>query len=318
MAIDVVASMRVFTAVVDAGTFAAAADKLELSRGMATRYVAQLEGHLGVRLLNRTARTLSLTEAGGDYYQRAVQIIALVDEAAGSAAREASIPRGILRMTAPAIFATHHLDRAVAEYVRRYPGVEVDLSVNERFVDLVEEGFDLAIRVTREVAPGLIARRLRGAQCVACASRASLKEHGPPKGPEDLTRHNCLFYTHSKHRNHWVFRRKGTERTVGVSGSLRSNNGDVLLNAALDGLGVIYEPNFLVYEALRRKRLTRLLPDWQAIEFAVFAVYPNRKFLPLKVRTFVDFLVSRFGTEPYRDLDGKRKSARPLLGTSDP
>jgi DNA-binding transcriptional LysR family regulator len=304
MPVDVVARMRVFTAVVDAESFAGAEEKLELSRGMATRYVAQLEAHLGVRLLNRTTRRLSLTEAGSDYYQRATQIIALVEDAAGAVAQKAAAPRGTLRVTTPSIFGARYLDRAIADYVQRYPGMEVDLSLSERLVDLVDEGFDLAVRIaTKEVAPGLIARRIAPVRMVACASPAYLKKHGMPESPEELAGHNCLFYAHSSYRNEWRFRRKGMERTVRVSGNMRSNSGETLMNAAIAGLGVIYEPTFLTYEALRQKRLVRVLPDWEAEEFEVVAVYPSRKFLPPKVRSFIDFLVERFGPEPFWDAD---------------
>jgi len=303
MAIDLVTGMRVFTAIVEAGSFAGAADRLALSRGMATRYIAQLAAHLGVRLLNRTTRKLSLTETGGDYYQRATEIIALIEDAEGSAAQEALVPRGTLRITTPAIFGTHHLDRAITEYVQRYPDVEVDLSINERIVDLVDEGFDLAVRVAREIAPGLIARRLTPARIVACASPGYLRKRGMPRSPEELAGHNCLCYAHSSYRNDWRFRRDGVERTVRVSGNLRGNNGDILMNAAIEGLGVVYEPTFLVYEALRRKRLIRVLPEWEGDEFSVFAVYPNRKFLPPKVRNFIDFLAERFGPAPYWDFN---------------
>src|SRR5262245_21682780 len=158
MAIDIVASMRVFAAVVEAESFAGAADKLDLSRGMATRYVAQLEKHLGVRLLNRTTRTLSLTAAGSDYYQRAGQILSMLEEAETSVAQESAVPRGTLRVTAVTALCTSHLYRAVTDYVRRYPSVEVEVVANERFVDLVEEGFDLAVRVSSKIAPGLVAR----------------------------------------------------------------------------------------------------------------------------------------------------------------
>ena len=307
MAIDVVASMRVFAAVVEAESFAGAADKLDLSRGMATRYVAQLEKHLGVRLLNRTTRTLSLTAAGSDYYQRTVQILGMVEEAETSAARESAVPRGILRVTAATVLCTRHLYRAVADYVQRYPNVEVEVIANERFVDLVDEGFDLAVRVSTAIAPGLVARRLAPSRMAACAAPAYLKKRRPPKSPEDLAGHNCLIYSYASYRNDWRFRRDGVERTVRVSGNLRSNNSEVLLNAAVEGLGVMYEPTFLAYEALRQRRLLRVLPDWEPDEFSMFAVYPSRKFVSPKVRSFVDFLVERFGPEPYWDLDVKQK-----------
>lgn len=307
MAIDIVAGMRVFTAVVEAGSFAGAADKLDLSRGMATRYVAQLEAHLGVRLLHRTTRKLSLTEAGGDYFQRATQILAMVEEAESLAAQEASLPRGTLRIATSVGFGVRHMDRAITEYLQRYPGVEVDLTLNDRVVDLVEEGFDLAVRVAKQIDPGLVARRLTRARTAACASPGYLKRHGTPKSPEQLTGHNCLTFAYSSLQNDWRFRRKNVERTVRVSGNLRGNNGDILVNAAIEGLGVILEPTLLVFEALRQKRLVRILSDWETDEFSVFAVYPNRKFLPPKVRSFIDFLADRFGPEPYWDFNGKQK-----------
>jgi len=301
MTIDIVAGMRMFTAVVEAGSFAGAADKLDLSRGMATRYVAQLEAHLGVRLLNRTTRKLSLTEAGSDYYQRASQILAMVEEAETSAAQGALVPRGTLRMTTSVGFGIPHLARAITEYLQRYPGMEVELTLNERAVDLVEEGFDLSVRIAAQIDPGLVARRLTGARTVACASPGYLKKRGMPESPEQLIGHNCMTYVHTNWQNEWRFRRNGVERRVRISGNLRGNNGNILVNAAIEGLGVILEPNFLVFEALRQKRLVRILSDWETDELSVFAVYPNRKYLPPKVRSFIDFLADRFGPEPYWD-----------------
>jgi DNA-binding transcriptional LysR family regulator len=306
MTIDIVASMRVFTAVVDAGSFAGAADKLVMSRGMATRYVAQLEAHLGVRLLNRTTRKLSLTEAGSDYCQRATQVLGMIEEAETSVAQEASVPRGTLRVTSSVAFGVRHLGWAITEYLQKYPGVHVDVTLNDRTVDLVEEGFDLAIRVTTRIDPGLIARRLTRARIVACASPGYLKKHGTPKSPEELVGHNCISYAYSPVQNDWHFRRNGVDQTVPISGNLRGNNGDILVIAAIEGLGVALQPTFVIYEALRQKKLVRILSDWEADELTVFAVYPNRKFLPPKVRSFIDFIAERFGPEPYWDFDGKK------------
>ncbi|MBI2319285.1 MAG: LysR family transcriptional regulator [Betaproteobacteria bacterium] len=303
--------MRVFSAVVDAGSFAGAADKLELSRGMATRYVAQLETHLGARLLNRTTRKLSLTEAGSDYYQRATQVLGMVEEAETAVAQEASVPRGTLRVTSSVAFGIRHLGWAIPEYLQRYPGVQVDVTLNDRVVDLVEEGFDVAIRCARRIDPGLIARKLTRARIVACASPGYLKKHGTPRSPEELAGHNCLSYAYWSLQNEWHFRRKGAERTVRVSGNLRGNNGDILVNAAIEGLGVILHPMFLVYEALRQKKLERILSDWEVDDLGVFAVYPNRKFLPPKVRSFIDFLADRFGPEPYWDSESEPKDSKP-------
>lgn len=305
MAIDIVASMRVYNAVVDAGSFAGAADKLDLSRGMATRYVAQLEEHLGVRLLNRTTRKLSLTEAGRDYHERATEVLAMIEEAESSVAQEASIPRGTLRVASSHAFGVRHLGWAITEYVQRYPDVHVDVTLNDRVVDLVAEGFDLGIRIATKIDPGLVTRKLTRIRIVACASPEYLKKHGTPKSPEELADHNCLSYAYLDSPNEWHFKNKGEERKVLVSGNLRGNSGDILRNAAIEGLGVIQQPTFLIYEALRGNKLVPILTDWEINDFTLFAVYPNRKHLPPKVRSFIDFLVERFGPDPYWDLNLK-------------
>jgi len=300
MSLNVLAGMRVFAAVVEAGSFAGAADKLTLSRGMATRYVAQLEAALGARLLNRTTRHLSLTEAGSEYYQRAVQVLGLVEEAGASVAEGAAAPRGTLRVSAPVSFGARHLGRAITTYLRRHPEVEIDLTLNDRAVDLVEEGFDLAIRIGRRIDDSLIARKITRARMALCAAPAYLKAHGTPRAPADLARHNCISYAYAA-RGDWRFRRGTEERSVRVTGNMRGNNGDVLMEAAIAGLGVIRQPTFLAHEALRRKQLVRLLPRWEIEEMSVYAVYPNRKHLPPKVRSFIDHLCESLGPEPYWD-----------------
>lgn len=302
MAIDIVAAMRVFTAVVDAGSFAGAADKLLMSRGMATRYVAQLEAHLGVRLLQRTTRKLSLTEEGTDYYQRATQIIASIEDAELSATQGAADPRGILRISTATGFAIGHLDHAIIAYLQRFPNVEVDLINSERMVDLVDEGYDLAIRVAKQLPPGLIARRLAPVNIAVCASPDYLKARGTPTSPEELREHNCLFFSSSTYRNKWRFCRDGVEQIIPVNGNFHVNEGKVLVNAALAGMGILYEPDFLVTKHIQQKRLIHILKDWETEEFSLYAVYPNRQFLPLKVRSFIDFLVEYFGPQPYWSL----------------
>jgi DNA-binding transcriptional LysR family regulator len=305
MAIDIVIGMRVFTAVVDAGSFVGAADKLDQSRAMTTRYMAQLEAHLGARLLNRTTRRLSLTEAGNDFYQRATQVLAMIKEAETSLAQEAAVPRGTLRVASSQSFGARHLGGAITEYLQKYSEVQVDITLNDRAVDLVEEGFDLAIRIATQIDPGLIARKLTPARMVICASPAYLQKQGVPKTPEDLAEHNCLSYAYWSTQNEWLLKRKNIQRKVQVSGNLRGNNGDILSIAAAEGLGVVLQPSFLVYEALRNKKLVHVLPEWELPELTIFAAYPNRKFLPSKVRSFIDFLAARFGPEPYWDADSQ-------------
>lgn len=301
MAIDILTGMRVFTAVVDAGSFAAAADKLDLSRGMTSRYVAQVEAHLGVRLLNRTTRRLSLTEAGSDYYQRAVQVLALAEEAERAVTQEAAVARGTLRINTSVSFGVRHVGGAISAYLQRHPQVKVDLTLNDRIVDLVEEGFDVAVRIARKIDPGLVARPITRARMVACASPDYIRRRGMPKSPADLARHNCLTYAYAGLQNEWRFVCRGREQTVKVAGNLHGNNGDVLSCAAAEGLGVAVLPTFVVHEMLREKKLARVLKGWETDELTVFAVYPSRQFLPPKVRSFVDFMVERFGGEPYWD-----------------
>lgn len=298
---DIVTSMRVFTAVVNSGSFASAAEKLDLSRGMATRYVAQLEERLGLRLLNRTTRKLSLTEAGNDYYERALQILALIEEAESSADQRTSRPRGTLRVATSVGLGVLGIGQMMTEFLAKYPELKVDLVLSDRRVDLVEEGFDVAIRMGPKVDPGLVARKIAEVHILICASKSYLKKHGVPKVPHDLVSHNCLTYSYSSQETEWPFFHDGVEETVRVSGNFRANNGNVLVNAATEGLGIIRQPHYLVVEALKRKQLVHLLPDWDAGGHAINAVYASRKFLPAKVRALIDFLVERFRRESHWD-----------------
>jgi DNA-binding transcriptional LysR family regulator len=301
LALDLLTAMRVFTAVAEAGSFAKAAERLNFSRAMATRYVAQLEAHLGVRLLNRTTRRLSLTEAGNELWQRATQVLTLVQEAELAVAQDVAEPRGTLRINTSVIFGHHHLGQAIRSFLQHHPKMTVDVTLNDRVVDLVEEGYDLAVRIARKIDPGLVARPIARARTVACASPAYLEEHGTPRSPADLARHNCLTYTYTGLPNEWHFRRNGREQRIAVSGNLHANNGDIICDVAARGLGVILQPTFLVYKALRAGQLVRILKNWQTDEFNIYAVYPNRQFLAPKVRSFIDFLLEYFGTQPYWD-----------------
>lgn len=301
MATDVLMGMRVFAAVVDSGSFAGAAERLDLSRGMTSRYVAQVEAHLGARLLNRTTRRLSLTEAGQDYYQRATQVLGLVEDAERSAAQGVAEPRGNLRINTSVAFGARHLGPVISAYLQRFPHVKADLTLNDRMVDLVDEGFDVAVRIARQIDPGLVARPIAHARVVACASPAYLKKHGVPRTPEDLANHNCLSYVYTGQQHLWRFTNLGHEQAVVVAGNLNANNGDILCSAAADGLGVILQPTFLAHDLLRARRLVRVLEGWEPAGFTIYAVYPSRQFLTSKVRTFIDFLVERYGDNPYWD-----------------
>lgn len=299
MSLDLLAAMRVFTTVVEAGSFAAAADKLQMSRAMVTRHVAQLEAHLGARLLHRTTRRLSLTEAGAEYHRGALQVLGMAQEAADAAARHARTPTGALRIASSVGLSEHHLQRAITAFLRQYPAIQVDLSMSEQRVDLVEEGFDLAVRIASELEPGLVARRLARVRMILCAAPAYLQAHGTPRAPQELARHNCMSYAHKGWRSEWQFRRDGASEVVPITGNLRSSGGAVLVNAAADGLGIVLEPEFLVCDGLREGRLVPLLRQWQPPELTLFAVYPDRHYLPLKVRCFIDHLAAIFAAPPW-------------------
>lgn len=304
MGVDLLTSMRVFTSVVEAGSFAAAADKLALSRAMVTRHVAQLEAHLGARLLHRTTRRLSLTEAGAEYQRRVEQILAMVQEAADVAGEHARVPSGTVRVATSVAFAHAHLRPAIAGFLERYPGIQLELALSERRADLVEEGIDVAVRVAMSIEPGLVARRLARVRTLLCAAPSYLERHGTPRTPGDLLAHNCMLYAHKDWRSEWHFRR-GTElQSICIRSNLRANGGSVQVGLAVDGLGLVLEPEFLVCDALASGALVRVLPQWQTPELSLFAAYPERRHLPLKVRCFIDGLAEAFSPTPPWELWG--------------
>jgi len=281
--------------VVEAGSFAKAAERLGLSTSATSRQVADLEAHLQTRLLNRTTRRVSLTESGRAFYERAVQLLADLTEAEAEASSAAVVPRGTIRLTTSVNFGVRHVAPAIAEFLRRHPEVRFDVSLSDRVVDLVEEGFDLAIRIGTPGADNLVARRLGETRLVPCASPDYLARHGAPSTPEELARHDCFTYEYVSPRQVWRFRdRAGAERTVRVSGSLHSNNGDLLAEVAAHGAGIVFEPAFIVGPDVRAGRLVPLLQEFVPPPVPIFALYPSRKHLSAKVRRFVEFLVERF------------------------
>lgn len=288
-------AMTVFAKVVEQGSFARAAERLSISSSACSRQVAELEAHLETRLLNRTTRRLSLTEGGQGFYERCVQLLADLDEAEQAAAQNAARPRGTLRVTTSINFGVRHVSPAIGAFLAKYPDVRFNVSLSDRIVDLVEEGYDLAIRIGSAGGETLVARKLGEARMVACASPAYLKAHGAPKTPEDLARHSCLTYEYMPLRNVWTFRGKdGREHAVRVSGPLHSNNGDLLAAAAVAGVGIAYEPEFILGPDLKAGRLVPILGSYTSPLGPIYAVYPSRRYLSAKVRAFVDFLAERF------------------------
>jgi DNA-binding transcriptional LysR family regulator len=293
--VDRFQAIRVFAQVVESGSFTAAAEKLGLSPTAASRQVAELEGHLRSRLLNRTTRRVSLTESGRAFYERSVQLLADLEEAEQEALHAAVVPRGTIRLTTSVNFGVRHVAPAIAEFLSAHDEVRFDVSLSDRVVDLVEEGFDLAIRIGPPGSENLVARKLGETRLVPCASPAYLAAHGAPRVPEDLAQHNCFTYEYVAPRNLWRFRDPdGAERSVRVSGTLHSNNGDLLADIAARGAGIVFEPAFIVGPEVRAGRLVPLLQDFVPQASPIYAVYPSRKHLSAKVRLFIDLLVERF------------------------
>lgn len=300
--IDRFAAFAVFAQVVEQGSFARAAQRLSLSTSSVSRQVAELEAHLGVRLLNRTTRTLSLTESGQAFLERAVQLIADVEEAEAAVAAESLEPRGTIRLTAPITFGERYLAPAIAAFLARHGLVRCDAQLADRIVDIVEEGLDLAVRIGAPGSQALIARRIATTQLVCCASPGYLAQHGTPRVPADLARHRCLTYAYASMRDTWRFHdRDGREHTVKVAGPVHANNGRFLVALAAADAGITLEPDFMVGDELRAGRLVALLPGYAPPTSPIYAVYPSRRHLSAKVRAFVDFLVVRFAQQaPWR------------------
>jgi DNA-binding transcriptional LysR family regulator len=299
--IEDLAAMAVFARVVEARGFSAAAARLGRSKSSVSKTVSALENRLGARLLNRTTRRLSLTEAGAAFYERAARILAEAEEAELAVTRLQDEPHGTLRVNAPTNFGERHLAPALADFMARHPALAIDLALDDRFVDVVEEGFDLAIRIAALPGSSLIARRLAPNRRVVCASPAYLERAGTPEKPSDLRAHNCLGYTYLATGNAWRFAGMGDPVSVRVSGSLSINNGEALRRAALDGLGLVMLPSFIVGDDLRAGALRAVLHEHTDSPSSVYAVYPHSRHLSAKVRAFVDFLAERFGPEPYWD-----------------
>lgn len=288
-------AMAVFVQVVESGSFARAAERMDMSTSACSRHVSELETHLGSRLLNRTTRKLSLTESGQAFHERAVQLLSDLEEAEQLAAQSASVPRGTLRLTCSLNFGVRHLAPAMADFLARHAQLRFDVSVSDRIVDLVEDGYDLAVRIGQVGSTNLVARKLGEMRVVICASPDYLARHGTPQTPADLVSHNCFTYANVAQPGLWRFLdAEGREQTVNVAGNVHANNGDMLCALAVGGAGIVNEPDFIVGPDVRAGRLVRLLPGWQGLRADIWAVYPSRRHLSAKVRVFVDFLAQRF------------------------
>ncbi len=292
--------IETYVAVVEAGSFVKAAERLRISKSVASRIISDLEERLGGRLLQRTTRQLSLTEAGEAYYQRCLQIIDELQEADGVVSMHSSNAVGLLKVNAPLTFGTLHLARYWGEFLHRNPQLNLDITLMDRFVDLVSEGFDMAIRVSTQLqTSSLITRKLASSRVVLCASPEYLEKNGIPKTPEEMAGHDFVGYSYWLAGNNLKLSSEDRVEGIKIHPRLRVNNGDTCRAAALDGLGIIFQPTFIVGEDLKTGSLIEILPEWHSEEAGIYAVYPVRKHLSGKVRALVDYLVEVFKDAPW-------------------
>ena len=298
---DKLDAMNAFVKVVTSGSYAEAARRLGVTRSAVSKAVMELEQLLGARLLDRTTRRLSPTEAGRAYFERSAEILASIEETELQVSRLHEEPRGVLKINAPMSFGTLYLGGAIAELMTRYAELRVELTLNDRFVDPIEEGVDVTVRIGELTDSSLVARKLAPARRVLVASPDYLQRHGMPQAPEDLAHHRGLNYGHTTTLQRWQLTRDGAEIVVPIASCLCSNNGEVLRAAALAGNGIALLPTFIVGPDVKAGRLRVVLAEFAPAPHGIYALYAPNRYLAAKTRLLIDFLVARFGTSPAWD-----------------
>lgn len=293
--------LECFVAVVEAGSFVGAGEALSLSKAAISRSVIELEARLGARLLQRTTRRLSLTDAGQAYYARCKQLLADLDEADGAVGAVTGRPVGRLRINAPFSFGILHLAPLWGPFIERYPDVELDVTLSDRIVDVVDEGFDAVVRISRMTDSSLVFRRLATTRIVLAASPAYLARYGEPRRIEELASHRVIAYSYRSEGDAWRFETPEGPRDVQTRPCMRTNNGDTCRAIALADQGIVLQPDFLIHEDLRQGRLVEVLPDCRAADIGIYIVYPSRKYLSVKVRALIDYLAASFESPVWAD-----------------
>lgn len=292
-------SLELFVKVVDLGSYTAAAEAFGVSKSHVSRQVSALEDRLGARLLNRTTRTLTLTEAGRMFHDRCTDILGQIEDAERAVTSLQTNPRGELRISAPMTFGVRYLAPVIAEFMERNPELSVDAQLNDRWIDVVEDGFDLAVRIGKLPDSSLIARRLADVRLFAYASPGYVEKHPEISKPADLRDHDCLLYLHGgRGPQTWEFTRGDERASVAVTGPMISNNGEVLIESARKGLGVTFGPDFIAAPSVENGSIVPVLADWYS-PGSLWAIYPHRRHVSAKVRTFVEFLAEAFADPPW-------------------
>jgi DNA-binding transcriptional LysR family regulator len=285
--------MRVFTAVVDAASFVAAGDALGMSKAAVSRYVSELEQRLGVRLMHRTTRKLSLTPEGELFLARCRDILASIDASEAEISTRSVTASGLLKVSVPVSFGISHLAPLWSEFLDRHPQITLDIQLADRVIDLVDEGFDLAVRIARLPDSSLVSRRLASTRLVLCAAPSYLKRRGTPQHPSELTQHEVVSYSLMAMGDQWQFIGPEGPVSAKVRPRMWSNNGDTCISAALQGAGIQLQPTFLIEQQLASGQLVEILPQYRSVELGIYAVYPSRKFVLPKVRALVEFLSTK-------------------------
>ncbi len=291
--------MRVFAGVVDAGSFVGAADALGMSKAAVSRHVSDLEQRLGVRLMQRTTRKLSLTQEGEVFLARCRDILASIEESEAELSTRAASATGLLKVSVPVSFATKHLAPLWSDFLAAHPRLTLDVHLADRVVDLVDEGFDLAVRIAHLPDSSLVSRKLAATRLVLCAAPSYLRRRGTPMHPDDLPAHDVIGYSLLSTPGQWLLQGPDGPVTVKIRPRLWTNNGDTSVAAAVRGAGIDLQPTFLIADELADGRLVQVLPAWQAVELGIYAVYPSRKFVLPKVRALVNFLAGAFVDAPW-------------------
>lgn len=292
---DKLDAMRLFVRVAELGSFSAVAQQMDVARSVVTRQVAALEAHLGVKLLARSTRRLSLTSGGAAYLEKCRVILNLVEVAETGLAEERQTPRGLIRLSLPLVYSLKHLAPLLVEFSNRYPEVELDMDFSDRRSNLIQEGIDLAVRITSRLEPGDVARRLGSGRMVVVAAPDYLARHGEPRHPSELIHHQCLGYTATSNPHRWWFMVDGKAEMFPIRSRFQANNGDMLLKAAIAGLGISCEPMFSAGEWLEQGVLKQILADFATPELGIYAVLPGNRHVPHRLRVLMDFLVERLG-----------------------
>ena len=302
------ANIEAFTAVVEAGTFSAAGERLGIAKSVVSRRISQLERRLGSRLLHRTTRRLALTDTGKNFYQRAVQILSDLDDAEQSVTEETIELRGSVKLAAPLTFGLMHLSDAITDFLSEHPAIELNLDLNDRNINLVEEGVDMAVRIGDLQDSTLVARRLGTVRIVTCASRTYLEKHGKPETPAELNQHIGLQYSNINYKQQWCYETpEGKMFYAQPQIRIRANNGEALAAAASAGLGITTGPTFILGRHIREGSLVTILNQYQRPSVGIYAVYPPGRLTPRRIHVLSDFLAGRYGDHPYWD-DGFKVS----------